>query len=623
MKTISYTFMLIVLVLTQGNSQDKILWIEHEFSSINIANIDKSESQVIFENFVHEPSTIYYDSESKRLFWGNKEGQTIASTSIIDTKDFKNHHRGLKQPRSIFIDNTNGWIYYGDANVASIERVRFDGSDEERLFRDNSGLAVYGLEVDIQEDKMFFSTGKNIHVSKLDGSDESIIVPDVKTESLFWDRSNKRLYWTEPVFVRDGFIKSCNLDGSDIDTLPIISKEPQSIEIDVDNEIIYWSDPDEEAIYAANLDGSSKRILVDLTHLDYLNIVTIELDKQNGYLYYSADKKNAIFRVELDGQNNQLYIEDKIDAPIEVVYDQENNKLLIADEYRGILQSNLDGSEYQELLNMEFIDGIAVDNDFIYYVDWKEKQMMRMSRDGKSKEAIIDDVCCISDIEVKNNVLYWIDSKKDAIYSANLDGTNVSKLIDDTPKARSLKVSTKDEKIYWTNRTISVLDNVIYSSDLDGSNISIVARTNRVQYIGWLALDDINDKLYYSQGTNRSRSIYRVNKDGSENELVFETEDEPRGVDVFFNATSTYESNNELQSIVNIFPNPVSEELKFKTEDDLDLNLKLYDLNGQLLIEKKNVSSIDVSQLEAGVYLVKIENVNIKKSTFKKLIIAR
>jgi hypothetical protein len=59
---------------------------------------------------------------------------------------------------------------------------------------------------------------------------------------------------------------------------------------------------------------------------------------------------------------------------------------------------------------------------------------------------------------------------------------------------------------------------------------------------------------------------------------------------------------------INIYPNPVSNNLNIECEERID-NLELYDALGRMLIREENVlgnASIDVSNLDNGIYILKI-----------------
>ncbi|MBQ7735711.1 MAG: T9SS type A sorting domain-containing protein, partial [Bacteroidales bacterium] len=68
-----------------------------------------------------------------------------------------------------------------------------------------------------------------------------------------------------------------------------------------------------------------------------------------------------------------------------------------------------------------------------------------------------------------------------------------------------------------------------------------------------------------------------------------------------------------------IFPNPVEDCIYLQREDnDLNFSCELYDMQGKRLIKRENATSINVSSLPAGVYVLQINTAN--GSQFHKII---
>lgn len=66
-----------------------------------------------------------------------------------------------------------------------------------------------------------------------------------------------------------------------------------------------------------------------------------------------------------------------------------------------------------------------------------------------------------------------------------------------------------------------------------------------------------------------------------------------------------------------IYPNPVKDELFFKRDIERDYDVRISDMNGITLVEKKlsNSESINISSLPAGLYFLSIDNKTIYKLT--------
>jgi CotH kinase protein/Secretion system C-terminal sorting domain len=72
-------------------------------------------------------------------------------------------------------------------------------------------------------------------------------------------------------------------------------------------------------------------------------------------------------------------------------------------------------------------------------------------------------------------------------------------------------------------------------------------------------------------------------------------------------------SNNEevfLKNDVSVYPNPVRNLLNIENKNQIISTIEIYDFLGKLIISKNNEVSIDVSNVENGIYFCKINNIN-------------
>lgn len=65
---------------------------------------------------------------------------------------------------------------------------------------------------------------------------------------------------------------------------------------------------------------------------------------------------------------------------------------------------------------------------------------------------------------------------------------------------------------------------------------------------------------------------------------------------------------------MHIYPNPVEEKFKIKTDDTI-INVKLYDVMGKEILNVKNLNNeIDISKLKNGIYFARIQQLNSTKT---------
>jgi uncharacterized protein (TIGR02145 family) len=83
------------------------------------------------------------------------------------------------------------------------------------------------------------------------------------------------------------------------------------------------------------------------------------------------------------------------------------------------------------------------------------------------------------------------------------------------------------------------------------------------------------------------------------------------------NITSIVEHNNHAQPV--IYPNPANDKILIKNIDDSQSSIMIFDLLGNLVLNKQIYSNhIDISDLENGVYLVRL--INSKQTVIEKIV---
>lgn len=82
-------------------------------------------------------------------------------------------------------------------------------------------------------------------------------------------------------------------------------------------------------------------------------------------------------------------------------------------------------------------------------------------------------------------------------------------------------------------------------------------------------------------------------------------------------------SNNEndfLKNNISIYPNPVRNVLNIYANNQILVLIDIYDVSGKLIISKNNAKSIDLTNLENGIYFCKINGLNDFSESFKVLV---
>ena len=194
-----------------------------------------------------------------------------------------------------------------------------------------------------------------------------------------------------------------------------------------------------------------------------------------------------------------------------------------------LIESDLDGQPLDTILEdkgspyrME-IDNV---NSKIYWANGET--FYRCNFDGSNRETIFrGSNFLVRDLAVdpQSNKFYWINSF--ALVRTNLDGTGKEILLTGMEGARSMNIDTVNDKIYWSFYDKNTSEGSIQTANLDGSEQKTFVTTGEFSAVS-LALDIKSKKLYWAidgsfKDNNKDRAIHRINIDGSGEETVIDT----------------------------------------------------------------------------------------------------
>ena len=150
-----------------------------------------------------------------------------------------------------------------------------------------------------------------------------------------------KLYWTN----NRGEIQTCNLDGSDIESLITGLDSPKEITVDPVHSKLYWTDG-QERILSSDLNG--KNIKLFIKSLQTLGHISVSGD----YLYWTekiSENAGIIRRANLKQRNLQL-LHSLDSVPVGIAVDLQSDKLYWTDTQGRIRRSNLEGSQIEDVI---------------------------------------------------------------------------------------------------------------------------------------------------------------------------------------------------------------------------------------------------------------------------------
>ena len=201
------------------------------------------------------------------------------------------------------------------------------------------------------------------------------------------------------------------------------------------------------------------------------------------------------------------------------------------------------------------------------------------------------------------------------VFAADIDGDG---------DMDALSASTADDKIAWYENTdglgnfgeqqvitFNAIGAVrVFAADLDNDgDIDVLSASQYDDKIAWYentdGLGDFGEQQIISTNTLRAVSVFAGDIDGDGDTDVVSASHDDNKVAWFENSTITIGiDENELLSF-SVYPNPTSDILTIQSGTTFT-RIEIYNQAGQLIISKSNLDKIDVSELNQGLYFIKV-----------------
>lgn len=375
---------------------------------------------------------------------------------------------------------------------------------------------IHDRDTRIQSAKLYGADIKDVVIARLDGAFDVEVDPD-----------NDLIYWSEP-----GKLLSYDMGTKQIKLLR--NYEPEgafttnitAVALDRVNGKIYWINAGDGKIERANPDGSDfEEVFSSSAHIS--STFSMSVDPDNQKIYWSGIE--YIRRVSYDGSEPENIITDDIFQPEGIFIDQKNDLIYWADLVGNVIKrANLDGSNAEDVYSVELENpaDVVLNNEGtkLYVLDrgsfGDAGIIIEVNLDGSDKTEIINDLDDPVAITIDDSAkkLYWLDNSNSVIMeTAGIDGSNRDTLILELSSFKNLEISGPDEKIFW------VSSGDIYIADLNGGNIRKFIETANASVID-IIVDAENRMLYWTE----SGAIRRINTDGTQQQDLVTTDvDDP------------------------------------------------------------------------------------------------
>lgn len=234
-------------------------------------------------------------------------------------------------------------------------------------------IGLHGKSMD------FGSIGRiSIDYNEDNYNDYKIPFKDLRdAQSIDVDVDERRIYWTDQ---RSRCISSAFINGSNvqkiIDTGLI---RPEGIAVDWIARNVYWTDSEAKRIEVARLDGSSRRILL-WKGIEEPRSLVVEPTK--GYMYWSEWPSDSIRRAALDGSELITIISGANQAS-GLTIDSDTRRLYWASSKPSAIESaDWDGKKRHALVASDIDQPYAVTlfQDYVYWSEWMSGDIKRANK---------------------------------------------------------------------------------------------------------------------------------------------------------------------------------------------------------------------------------------------------
>lgn len=556
----------------------KVYWSDNGSKKVQRSNLDGTGIEDILESFVTSPVAVALDLTAGKIYWSDGARLLRVNLDGSGSEFLLTTTVAINQ---IALDTNAGKIYWtqgygGFAGVGGdLRRANLDGSSVEVIPIPLQGVP-YGVALDPKAGKVYWTEnpatdvffGTAVRRSNLDGTnDESVgFSPTNMMGPVALDLAAGRVYWSEQgLFSPGNFLRSANLNGSGIQSINLTSPA-LGLAIDHTGGKVYWTEPYQNKIFRANLNGSNVETLissgvsgpfgialhtaanyflfadsgsaklrranldgsnlVDVLGGSFYNVTGLALDAGTGKMVWTDSVYNKISRANLSGQGIEELITSGLSDPDAIALDPANGKMYWTDYGTNKVQrANLDGSLIQDLAtnNLNNPNGLAIDFSTLslYWADSSAKKITRANLDGSSPQDIPVPSPNFSGgaaLDPTHGKIYWVDAGR--IRRANVDGSQMEFVVElpQSGTAYDVALDLKNGYLYWSSLLSPPDDSKrIYRSRLDGSQIEDIVTVEGNGLLG-IDFDPAEEKIYWVDRTKHS--IHRANGDGSEQEEV-------------------------------------------------------------------------------------------------------
>lgn len=361
----------------------KIYWCDAKLDRIEVANMDGTERRIILEATL--PHVFGLSLLGDYLYWTDWQRRSIDRAHKLTGSD-----------RNVIVDQFPDLmglkvVRLNEQHGTSLCAHNNGGCSHLCLNRPNDYVCRCSSDYELTKDKRtcvvpsaFLLLSKHGVISRISidfnedyHNDYTIPFKEVRNvQTIDVDIADRRIYWTD---AKAKVIFRAYINGSEVQKIIDTGlSRPEGIAIDWLAHNVYWTDGDAKRIEVARLDGSSRRVLLWRGIEEPRCIV---LEPRKGYMYWSEIPSDSIRRAAMDGSDLQTIISGANHVS-GLTIDPETRRLYWTCHPYSIESADWDGRKRHVLINHDMEDpfAITVYQDYVYWTDWNTGDIERIHK---------------------------------------------------------------------------------------------------------------------------------------------------------------------------------------------------------------------------------------------------
>jgi hypothetical protein len=287
--------------------------------------------------------------------------------------------------------------------------------------------------------------------------------------------SNDQIYYTN---LYDNKIYKMNLNNNE--RFKICNDSVSDNGIIFWNQWIYYINSTNNTLYKIKEDGTSKISLGEIK----FQVGSDSFFVWENHMYY-IDSKLILHKIDSYGEEINILDDKEYDILFRINSKAvQNGSMIYVPNKSGIIKINIETGEKIKLCEDGVYDNIIVKDNWIYYVNYEDYKLYRVSTDGNEKTKINDDIVVAEGADYDTGSFYIIG---ESIYytatrggtaklvKVSLNGQNKSTIID-----KVMDFTIDGKYIYYFD---SVDDGGLYKVKLDGSDKNKVVSGSFLPYV--------------------------------------------------------------------------------------------------------------------------------------------